>query len=60
MKVNSKAKFSPSEDELLKELIRRFGTNSRIKIKQYFSNRTTRQLRERWKLYLNPNINQNP
>jgi N-methylhydantoinase B/oxoprolinase/acetone carboxylase alpha subunit len=60
MKVNSKAKFSSSEDELLKELIKRFGTNSWIKIKQYFSNRTTRQLRERWRLYLNPCIHQNP
>jgi hypothetical protein len=58
MKVNLKAKFSRSEDELLKELIERFGTNNWIKIKQYFSNRTTRQLRERWTLYLNPNVNQ--
>jgi hypothetical protein len=60
MKANSKAKFTPSEDELLKELIERLGTNNWIKMKGYFSNRTTRQLRERWRLYLNPNINQNP
>jgi hypothetical protein len=33
-------------------------TNNWIKIKQYFSNRTTRQLRERLELYLNLTINQ--
>jgi myb proto-oncogene protein len=58
MKAKSKSKFSPSEDELIKALVAKFGTHSWINIKRYFSNRTTRQLRERWKFYLNPTINQ--
>jgi hypothetical protein len=31
-----------------------------ISIKRYFLNRTTRQLRDRWNLYLNPKINFKP
>jgi hypothetical protein len=58
MKTNSKAKFSSTEDELIKAMVERFGTNHWIEMKRYFSNRTTRQLRERWELYLNPTINQ--
>jgi hypothetical protein len=58
MKGNSKAKFSQSEDDLIKALVENFGTHNWINIKHYFTNRTTRQLRERWVLYLNPNIDQ--
>jgi hypothetical protein len=58
MKINSKEKFSSTEDEQLKALVEKNGTNDWIGIKRYFFNRTIRQLRERWKLYLNPTINQ--
>jgi myb proto-oncogene protein len=60
MKQAGKRKFTPEEDVKLIGLINRFGTSSWIVVKRYFFNRTTRQLRDRWHLYLDPRINKGP
>jgi hypothetical protein len=58
LKKTIKRKFSPDEDKKLLELVKAFGTSDWITIKQYFKDRTTRQLKDRWRLYLDPQINQ--
>jgi hypothetical protein len=52
MKNANKRKFSQDEDEKLYELVKTFGISNGITIKRYFNNRTTRQWKDRWRLYL--------
>jgi Lhr-like helicase len=49
--------FSPEEDEIIRNYVYRFGSNSFQGIKKYFPNRTVDVVRERWKKYLDPAIN---
>jgi hypothetical protein len=60
MKQASKRKFSSDEDAKLSHLVKILGTSNWIAIKRYFNNRTTRQLKERWRLYLDPKVKQEP
>jgi hypothetical protein len=58
MKKENKRKFYQDEDEKLSELVKTFGISNWITIKRYFNNRTTRQLKDRWRIYLDPQVNQ--
>ena len=56
-KVKTPKRFTEEEDVLLAQCV---GSAERIdwnKIASQFKGRTSRQVRERWNLYLNPNIN---
>lgn len=45
-------KFTPQEDEQLKELVTKYGVRSWAIVSSYLPNRSPRQCRERWKHYL--------
>ena len=55
-----KNKFTPSEDEKLKYLVSKFGTDSWSLIGQLMQTRNARQCRERWNNYLNPTLSTEP
>ena len=55
--VSTKKKFSASEDSYLAYLVSIHGPNDWKKIAWNMTGRTVRQCRERWKYYLEPNIN---
>ena len=55
-----KAKFTSSEDELLRELVKPEGRNDWAEIATHFSNRNARQVKERWEYYLSPEVNNGP
>ena len=52
--------FTPEEDEKLKELVHRHGTNSWIVVAANLPSRTARQCRERYNMYLSPNVDKSP
>jgi hypothetical protein len=52
----SRRKFSPDEDELLKHLVAQYGTTDWGILAQNFHGRTPRQLRDRWRHYLSPEV----
>lgn len=52
----TKKHFSQEEDEKLKELVGIHGSNQWQVVASQFEGRTPRQLRDRWKNYLNPNV----
>jgi hypothetical protein len=56
----NRSKFTKEEDKRLLLLGKIFGSSDWISLKKHFSNRTTRQLKDRWQKYLNPKINHNP
>lgn len=56
----SKKKFTVNEDALLIKYVSLFGDNNWKLISKYFKNRNTRQLRERYTLYLKPGIVDTP
>jgi len=51
-KKNPKCKFSPEEDNTLRQLVQAHGTGSWNLISRYFEDRTARQCRDRWNHYL--------
>lgn len=51
-----KHKFTGQEDRKLKRLVKRHGNNWSI-IQKYMVDRSARQCRERWKYFLNPELN---
>ena len=55
-----KKKFTPEEDERLRQLVGEFGEFEWEKIASMFPNRNPRQCHDRWKFYLNPKINKTP
>ena len=57
---NVKFKFTPEEDERLKMLVMRHGTNSWNIVSQFMGNRNPRQCRERWKNYVDPELRSDP
>ena len=57
---NVKFKFTPEEDERLKMLVMRHGTNSWNIVSQFMGNRNPRQCRERWKNYVDPDLRSDP
>jgi hypothetical protein len=60
MRTHNKCKFSQEEDQLLIRLVKIFGENNWNSISKEFPARSARQLRERWRFYLNPNLDRNP
>jgi hypothetical protein len=55
-----KNKFTAQEDELLKQLVDKYGTDKWFLIAEEFPNRNGRQLRERWVNYVSPSVNNTP
>lgn len=55
-----KIKFTPEEDEKLRNLVQAHGTNSWNLIAGLMGNRNARQCRERWKNYVNPELRNEP
>lgn len=55
-----KSPFTPEEDARLRELISEKGDKSWNIIASLLPNRTARQCRERWNLYLSPQVNNEP
>ena len=53
-------KFTPEEDEKLKNLVKTYGTNDWKTISSLIPNRSQRQCRERWKNYLSPDVSNAP
>jgi hypothetical protein len=60
MKLHNKRKFTPDEDHAIIILVQRYGTDNWKQIAKEFTDRNARQLRERWRFYLNPQLNKNP
>ena len=56
---NGHEKFSKEDDEQLIQLVQKFGTNWKV-IALNMRNRNSRQCRERWMHYLDPQINNSP
>lgn len=52
--------FSKEEDEKLKKLVDKHGTNNWILIAKHMPKRNSRQVRERWFNYLRPDLNNTP
>lgn len=48
-------KFTPEEDEVLRNLVGQFGRDWSI-VAQHMPNRTPRQCRDRWKHYISPDV----
>jgi hypothetical protein len=55
-----KVKFTPEEDSRILEAVRRFGSANWESVAGCVSGRTPRQCRERWRLYLHPDLNTGP
>jgi len=55
-----KLKFSDEEDQLLKSLVLEHGTKNWNKISSLMKTRNSRQCRDRWRNYINPDLNKNP
>lgn len=56
----ARTKFSPQEDQRLKEIVGRLGTANWDKVALELGGRTARQCRDRYNNYLQPSINNNP
>jgi hypothetical protein len=52
----SRHKFTPDEDELLRQLMTQYGQGDWALIAQHFPSRNARQCRDRWKHYLSPEV----
>jgi hypothetical protein len=56
-KQHSHAKFTPKEDQLLLHLVSKFGKQNWQEIAKSFPDRTIRQLRERYNIYIDSTLN---
>jgi hypothetical protein len=52
----SKHKFTADEDTLIRQLVDQHGTKQWDVIARFLPNRTSRQVRDRWKHYLSPQV----
>jgi hypothetical protein len=52
--------FSSAEDAQLNQLVQQFGETSWHEIEAQMPGRSARQCRDRWKLYLSPNVSHQP
>lgn len=59
-KKHPRTHFSSSEDDLLKNLVEKYGTQNWVKISQQIQGRNPRQCRDRWLNYLSPNVKNGP
>ena len=57
LKKKHKQRFTLEEDEKLIDLVTQFGINNWVLISNYFQDRNPRQVKDRWKNNLNPDIN---
>ena len=57
-KINRR--FKPEEDELLRDLVSKYGENDWRKISHVMKNRSVRQCKDRWFQYLSPSANRTP
>ena len=57
-KVNRR--FTPKEDEHLRELVKKFGEKNWLMVSTAMKTRNSRQCKDRWFQYLSPNANLNP
>jgi hypothetical protein len=55
-----KVKFTPAEDQKLRELVKRLGLSNWIKVAEQMTSRNARQCRERWNNYLSPALLTHP
>ena len=56
----AKNKFSSQEDEMLRELVKKFGENEWATISSHLIGRNERQCHDRWFYYLSPAVNKEP
>jgi hypothetical protein len=59
-RAHVKHKFTADEDERLTDIVTRYGESNWKNIAAQLGGRTCRQCRERWKNYLDPNLNKDP
>jgi hypothetical protein len=52
----SRRKFTPDEDDLLRNLVMQLGKSDWSTIAQHFPTRSPRQCRDRWKHYISPEV----
>ncbi|KAH0785763.1 Myb-like DNA-binding domain containing protein [Histomonas meleagridis] len=57
---NLKKKFTPEEDQLLRELVQQHGTHNWTLISSLMGTRNCRQCRERWRNYLSQKVSTEP
>lgn len=55
-----KEPFTPEEDQIIRNLVGEFGVNCWPKVAESLPGRNTRQCRERWMLYLSPDVRNDP
>ena len=60
MQKQSRNKFSLREDNLLRQLVSIHGKNNWDLVSEKVGNKTARQCKDRWRLFLDPNINKEP
>ncbi|EAY18780.1 Myb-like DNA-binding domain containing protein [Trichomonas vaginalis G3] len=53
-------KFTESDDNKLRRVIAKIGTNNWKEVTKYFPNRTQRQVKDRWEKFLSPDLNFGP
>ena len=58
-KTQRRKRFTPEEDQKLRNLVKRYGMNWK-KIQHSFPSKTKRQLKDRWNYYLNPELKSAP
>lgn len=59
-KPHPKSKFTPEEDNLLKQLVSKFGENDWNRVSELMPHRNVRQCKERWTNYLSPKVCNDP
>jgi hypothetical protein len=52
----TRRKFTPEEDELIRNLVTQYCASDWNTIAQHFHNRTPRQCRDRWRNYVSPEV----
>jgi len=55
-----RGKWTPEEDQLLREAVKLYGTGNWVKVQFAVSGRTDVQCRERWMNVIDPDLNQGP
>ena len=59
-KLHPKSKFTPVEDQKLRELVAKYGDNDWATVSKMMGTRNQRQCRERWTNYLSPKVSNGP
>lgn len=59
-KRKERQKFTKEEDDIIIKGVKKYGEENWAKISKMLVNRTTRQVNERWKNYLSPQVSRSP